>query len=106
MTGGKPKIIFVATDRQKADFKIRLQYDSLTQSQFLRSVIDGYISKDEDIINFIEKIKENLSAQNKRTIRKTKKDFDKMKKEKNRFALGDQEVENIFDILEKEHPDL
>ena len=43
MTGGKPKIIFVATDRQKADFKIRLQYDSLTQSQFLRSVIDGYI---------------------------------------------------------------
>ena len=25
---------------------------------------------------------------------------------KNKFALGDDEVENIFDILEKEHPDL
>ena len=23
-----------------------------------------------------------------------------------KFALGDDEVENIFDILEKEHPDL
>jgi len=25
---------------------------------------------------------------------------------KNKFDLGDDEVENIFDILEKEHPDL
>ena len=25
---------------------------------------------------------------------------------KNKFALGDDEVDNIFDILEKEHPDL
>ena len=25
---------------------------------------------------------------------------------KNKFALEDEEVENIFDILEQEHPDL
>ena len=25
---------------------------------------------------------------------------------RNKFALGDEEVENIFDILEKEHPEL
>ena len=28
------------------------------------------------------------------------------KETKSKFSLGDEEVENIFDILEQEHPDL
>ena len=34
------------------------------------------------------------------------KDTEESKQTKNLFALDDDEVENIFDILEQEHPDL
>ena len=33
------KIIFTVSERQKEDFKVRLQYDGLTQANFFRAVM-------------------------------------------------------------------
>ena len=106
MTERKTKIMFTVTERIKADFKLQLQYDSLTQVKFFRSIMEGYTNKDPDLMTYINRFKKQNSIQNNiqrnRVMTNIKKAADTTKK----FALGDEEVENIFDILEKEHPDL
>ena len=100
------KIIFTVPENDKAKFKLQLQYDSLTQAQFLRGVIDAYINKDENFMNFIAALKAHYGVQSKSHLRKAKKNLEQILETKKKFALEDDEVENIFDILEKEHPEL
>jgi len=106
MANGKTKIMFTVTERTKADFKLQLQYDSLTQVKFFRSLMEGYINKDPDLMTYINKFKKQNSVQNNEQRKKIMTNIKKTSEIKNKFALGDDEVENIFDILEKEHPDL
>ena len=106
MTEGKAKIMFTVTERTKADFKLQLQYDSLTQVKFFRSLIEGYINKDSDLMVYINKFKKQNGIQNNIQRNKITRNIKKATQIENKFSLGDDEVENIFDILEKEHPDL
>ena len=86
----KKKVVFYDTDKRHADLKIRLHYDGLTQSHFFRSMITGYLEKDAAM-----KRKDSESLIEKGEVLK------------NKFAIfEDSEVENIFDLIEKEHPDL
>tara|TARA_Y100000310_G_C20639014_1_gene792825 strand:- start:445 stop:765 length:321 start_codon:yes stop_codon:yes gene_type:complete len=106
MTEGKTKIMFTVAERTKADFKLQLQNDSLTQVKFFRAIMEGYINKDIDLITYINKFKKQNGIQNNVQRNKIVRNIKKRDEIKNKFALGDDEVENIFDILEKEHPDL
>lgn len=106
MTEKKVKIMFSVSERTKADFKIRLQYDSMTQVKFFNSIMEGYLEKDEDLMRYMNKFKKNNSIQNNEQRTKIEKNIQKAKETKSKFSLGDEEVENIFDILEQEHPDL
>jgi len=47
------KIVFNDTDKRHADLKIRLQHDDLSQSEFFRAMITGYIEKDSRIIDYL-----------------------------------------------------
>jgi len=100
------KIIFTIPANDKAKFKVQLQYDSLTQAKFLRGMIEGYINRDEDFMNFVAKMKGDTKTQSKAQLKKVEKNLAEMKQTKGAFALEDDEVENIFDMLEREHPDL
>jgi hypothetical protein len=106
MSEKKVKIMFSVSERTKADFKIRLQYDSLTQVKFFNSIMEGYLQKDEDLMKYMNKFKKNNTIQNNEQRIKIEKNIQKAKETKIKFSLGDEEVENIFDILEKEHPEL
>jgi len=106
MTEIKKKIIFTVTQREKEDFKIRLHYDNLTQANFFRGVIKGYLEKDENFLTYLNTFKKNNGIQNNIVRHKIIKDIHKAKNTKNLFALEDKEVDSIFDILESEHPDL
>jgi len=100
------KIIFTIPANDKAKFKVQLQYDSLTQVKFLRGMIEGYINRDEDFMNFVAKIKKDTKSQGGVQLKKVEKNLAEMKKTKGTFALEDDEVESIFDMLEREHPEL
>ena len=54
----KKRIVFDDTDIRHAQLKIRLQHDELTQAEFFRALISGYIDKDRHLINFINNYKE------------------------------------------------
>ena len=102
----RKKVVFYSTDKIHADMKIRLKYDGLTQSSFFRGIMEGYINKDTAINDFIDRLKEKEGTQGATKRKKTKKMLADGEKTTALFGLDEQDVENIFDIIEKEHPEL
>jgi len=100
------KIVFTATEKSHADLKIKLHYDGLTQVAFYRMMMEGYIVEDERVLEFVQDWKDKNEVQSKRQRKDIKKEYKSQKEFKSKFALDDTEVESIFDLLEKEHPDL
>ena len=80
--------------------RIRLIHDSLTFSDFLRIMIDGYLENDVDIMKYLTKAKKLYKIH---SIKKRKESLDLIVKgqelEKD-FALTEEEINNIYDILE------
>ena len=100
------KIVFYDSEKNHAELKIRLHYDGLTQSAFFREVVAGYVSQDENIVKFIQEVKERSDTQSKKKMKKISKMNKAKKQTVQKFALDESEIENIFDILEEECPDL
>jgi hypothetical protein len=100
------KIVFYDSDKRHADLKIRLHYDGLTQSAFFRGVISGYLNQDEGIMNFINTLKGKNNSQSTSKKNKIKKMTTLRQETIDKFALGGDEIESIFDLLEEECPDL
>ena len=100
------KIVFYDSEKNHAELKIRLHYDGLTQSAFFREMVAGYVAQDENIVKFIEITKEQKSTQSKKKMKKISNMNASKKKTIQKFALDENEIENIFDILEEECPDL
>ena len=102
----RKKITFYENEKTQVDFRVRLKYDSMNQSEFFRAMIAGYLNQDRRIIEFLEEYKEKYEVQGKPRRRKSRILRDQGKKVKKQFSLDDEMIESIFDIIEKEHPDL
>ncbi len=100
------KIIFDDSSQRHARLKIRLEYDGLTQAEFFRCFITGYLEKEERVMSYIQSYKLKKKSQSKRNMKIAKKDDDKAEDLLSQFGIKDGELENIFDIIAKEHPDL
>jgi len=99
------KICFESNDKMHADLKIKLHYDDLKIKEFFNHVVQAYINENSHIISFIEEFKEEKNI-SKRRKTLTKRMRNNQKEIKEKFALEPGEIENIFDILEKEYPGL
>lgn len=104
----KKKVIFYDSDKRYAELKIRLQHDGISQAQFFRGMLTGYLMQDEDILNFIDKLKasKRVGGKDKTSIKKSRELIKKGKNAAGKLSFDNEEIENIFDILEMEHPDL
>ena len=100
------KIMFYDTDKRHAELKIRLQHDSLKQSEFFRAVVTAYIEKDDLFSEFINGYKTKNKTQSKERIEKSKKSIEKGREIEKKFNLKEDEKENIFDLIAQEHPEL
>ena len=98
------KILFYDTDKRHAELKIKLQYDGLGQSEFFRALVTGYLEEDPSITDFVDSYKENDGRQSKRQQQVTKKETEQGREILKTFAAD--ELETIFDIIEKENPEL
>ena len=102
----KKRIVFDDTDIRHAQLKIRLQHDDLTQAEFFRALITGYIEKDKSIIRFLNSYKEEKSIQSKKKRKIIQDDLEEADHLMAKFGIKDEELENIFDLIAKENPDL
>ena len=100
------QLCFTCTNKSHADLKIRLMHDDMSQGALFRLLMHGYIQQDENIINFVDNFKEKYGTHNKRRIKKTKNLLAKGRQTTSDFSLDPKEIENIFDLIAEEHPDL
>lgn len=102
----KKKVIFDDTDVRHARLKIRLEYDGLSQAEFFRSFITGYLEKDKSVMEYITRYKEGNAKLSKRNMKYQAKDLEAADDLLGQFGIGDEELENIFDVIAKSNPDL
>ena len=100
------KIVFQDSDKRHADLRIRLRHDGLTQIEFFRALMTGYLQKDHRIIDYITDLKTSLSKQGKARISRTKTMIEQGEKIKKIFNLDKKETEELFDMIAEEFPDL
>ena len=100
------KVVFSDTDVRHAKLKIRLQYDGISQAEFFRSFITGYLEKDKSIMEYIQRFKENNKKMSKRNMKYVINDNEQAEDLLAKFGIEDEELENIFDIIAKSNPEL
>jgi hypothetical protein len=98
----RKKIMFYETEERQISFRIRCQQDELTQSEFLRMMVTGYIENDSLIFEYIDQQKEKLNLQGR--MKRDKSRRVKLHTEQNakKFSLDKNEIEDIFDMIEME----
>jgi|TARA_S200002703_G_scaffold136720_1_gene126200 hypothetical protein len=100
------KIVFYDTDKRHAELKIRLKHDRLTQAEFFRTLMTGYLDKDENVLAFLDKYILKNGKQSSAKLSKNRELIEKGKELESKFALTEDEIEDIFDVLADEHPEL
>ena len=102
----KKKVIFDDTDVRHARLKIRLEYDGLSQAEFFRSLITGYLENDKSVLDYITRYKNDNKKLSKRNLKYQTKDAEIADDLLGQFGIKDEELENIFDVIAKSNPDL
>ncbi len=102
----KKKVQFVDTDVRHAQLKIRLERESISQAEFFRACLTGMIDEDVDFVKYIRKYKDKKKIGRKRDAKILKKEDKASDDLMIKFGIKDTELDNIFDLIAEEHPDL
>jgi len=101
------KLTFFLDSKLHENLKIRLYYDQIkTQSEFFRYCVESYLGGDPLFMEFLDDYKINKKVQSKTRVTKSRKLREKGSKILRDLALTEEEIENVFDILEKDLPEL
>jgi len=98
----RKKAHYWADGDKHLNFLSKLRVDGLNQSQFHRAMVEGYLEDNKDLLAFLNnyKKKHTVQGQRKRGI------VDAMKRRtaeaREKFGIGEDEIESIFDIIESE----
>jgi len=103
----KKKVVFYDSDKRFADLKLKLQRDGLSQAQFFRGIVSGYIEDDENLLDFIDKLKKNkkVGNQSKSSVNENRRLIKRGKQLISDLNLEDNEKTSIFDLIASENPD-
>tara|TARA_B100000900_G_C20576174_1_gene715413 strand:- start:776 stop:1105 length:330 start_codon:yes stop_codon:yes gene_type:complete len=96
------RIVFTDTDHRHAQLLVRLRTDGMKQSQFFRSLITGYIEQDERLVSFFDDIKDQSLKKKSKSNKLRATGIDLM----NSTGFSDEQIEDIFDLIAEEHPEL
>lgn len=101
-TEKRKKIMFYESEERQTKLRVRCNFDGITQSQFFRMMVTGYIENNDLIFTFLDKCKDAYDIQGQQKRNKIKTIKKKTKDVVNKFSLEKEEIENIFDIIETE----
>jgi len=101
------KLTFFLDSKLHENLKIRLYYDQIkTQSEFFRFCVESYLNQDPLFMEFLDHYKINNAVQSKTKVTKSRKLRESGSRMLEDLALTETDIENIFDIIEEELPEL
>ena len=98
----RKKIMFYESPDRQVRFRIKCQHDGMSQSQFFRLMLSGYIDDDPLVHEFLRGCKEKHGIQGKSkrdSLERIRKSSTALEK---KFSLKASEIESIYDIIEVE----
>ena len=100
-------VSFFLHPRIHEELKIRLYYEGFaTQSEFFRACTLSLLEKNEKFMEFLDHYRENEGLMSKAKLRKSKKLREDGKDLMKELGITKEDVENIFDLIEEEIPEL
>jgi hypothetical protein len=101
------KVTFFLDPKYHEDLKIRIYYDGFkSQSDFFRACVVSYLEKEEKFMNFLDEYKINEKLQSKAKVAKSKRLREEGEQMMKKLAVSEKDIENIFDLIEEEIPEL
>ena len=94
--------------KKKADMRIKLHYHGLTMGTFIRGVIDAYVGDDEKFFEWFGQFRSQHSkySGSKTNLNKIEKEEKEAGEKMSAFGFAEKELDDIFDIIAEEHPEL
>ena len=101
------KIQTYIPESHKVELKVQLHYHGLTQAGFLRGVIKAFLEEDAEFMLWFNEWKlRNSRVKSSKRHAKSNKLNEQGKQISSMFGINEGEIEDIFDVIAKEHPDL
>ena len=98
----RKNVVFLFPSKLHADFRARLVYDEIPLTKFIHHCVLSYLDNDPLILELLNKYKEKNGVQNKAKRRKNLQLIEKGAKIEGTFNLNNEEIDDIYDILESE----
>ena len=100
-------VSFFLHPRLHEELKIRMHYDGFkTQSEFFRGCVIAYLEKNERFMDFLDFYKQDEKIQSKANIKKSRRLRQEGQNLMKSLGITEEDVENIFDLIEEEIPEL
>jgi len=97
------KLTFFLDSQLHENLKVRLYYDQIkTQSEFFRYCVESYLEQEPLFMQFLDEYKITKGVQSKSRAARSIKLREEGVRLMEELALSDEDVQNIFDILEAE----
>ena len=95
------KITFADTDKRHAELRLKLRRDGISQVDFFKSMVTGYINNDPNILMYITKVKQERNKIGKKKIERQNKDIEQGNQTLRDLGITDQDIDFVFDLIER-----
>ena len=93
------KITFADTDKRHAELRLKLRRDGISQVDFFKSMVTGYIN-DPNILVYITKVKQEKVKLEKAI--KQNEDIKQGNQTLQDLGITERDIDFVFDLIEKE----
>ena len=94
------EIIFLVHEKVHADLKVRLIYDKIPMTKFVRTCAMAYLNNDKRIVQLINEQKEKDKIDNKQKRAANIKLAAKGEELSKTFGLTEEDVKDLYDVIE------
>jgi hypothetical protein len=91
----------------KAEMKIKLHYHGASMAPFLRAIVKAFVQEDALFMAWFDEWKlRNSKIKGKGKHRKSSRLKEAGEELSSQFGINEGDIEDIFDVIAKEHPEL
>ena len=100
------RVRFYIKNNAHIRFKAALEKHQMSMSEFLRACCDAVSDENPLMRDFIDHYKDTSEKHSKRNNNIIKKDRTKGEELLSDFGIGDEDIQNLFDIISDQHPEI
>jgi hypothetical protein len=97
---GEKSIMFADTDARHAELRLKLRRDGISQVDFFKAMITGYITNDPNIVMYITRVKQEKGKIGKKKIARQNEDIKQGNQTLQDFGITERDIDFVFDLIE------